>query len=133
VDPRRSPPLSNVGSDDSYTADPLNEQSGNKVFAGTLNGSGALRVEVTRRAEESVVARIVAMVEAASATKAAAQLFIEKIEQRYSVGMVTVTVGLLVVPLFFGEAFRPTLLRAMTFMIVASPCPAGELCLERFA
>jgi heavy metal translocating P-type ATPase len=101
---------------------PVDRTVGDKVFAGTLNGSGALRVRVTRRAEESVVARIVAMVETASATKATAQLFIEKIEQRYSVAMVAVTVGLLIVPLLFGGVLRPTLLRAMTFMIVASPC-----------
>ena len=95
---------------------------GAEVFAGTVNGTGALRVEVTRAAHDSVVARIVAMVEQASATKAATQLFIEKIEQRYSVGMVTATVALLVVPLLFGATFQTTLLRAITFMIVASPC-----------
>ncbi len=101
---------------------PVDKTSGDEVFAGTLNGSGVLRVRVTRRASESVVARIVALVEEASATKSAAQLFIEKVEQLYSIGMVTVTMGLLVVPLFFGADLRPTLLRAMTFMIVASPC-----------
>lgn len=101
---------------------PVDKSSGDEVFAGTLNGSGMLRVRVTQPASESIVARIVALVREASATKATAQLFIEKVEQRYSVGMVTVTVGLLVVPLFFGADLRPTLLRAMTFMIVASPC-----------
>jgi heavy metal translocating P-type ATPase len=69
-----------------------------------------------------VVARIVAMVEEAAATKASTQLFIEKVEQRYSIGMVTATVLLFAVPLLAGAAFQPTLLRAMTFMIVASPC-----------
>ncbi|MGI8753092.1 MAG: heavy metal translocating P-type ATPase [Acidimicrobiales bacterium] len=101
---------------------PVDRQTGDEVFAGTLNGSGTLRIRVTRRAAESVVARIVAMVDEASATKAATQLFIEKIEQRYSVGMVTVTLMLLVVPLLLGAALLPTLPRAMTFMIVASPC-----------
>ena len=49
-------------------------------------------------------------------------MFIEKVEQRYSIGMVTATVLLFAVPLLAGVAFQPTLLRAMTFMIVASPC-----------
>ena len=62
------------------------------------------------------------MVEEASATKATTQLFIEKVEQRYSIGMVAATVALFVVPLLLGAALQPTLLRAMTFMIVASPC-----------
>jgi heavy metal translocating P-type ATPase len=92
------------------------------VFAGTLNGPGALRVRVGRAASDTVVARIVAMVAEASATKARTQLFIEKVEQRYSAGMVAATVLLLAVPLLAGSAFQPALLRAMTFMIVASPC-----------
>ncbi|ORT47803.1 heavy metal translocating P-type ATPase, partial [Frankia sp. KB5] len=58
----------------------------------------------------------------ASATKARTQLFIEKIEQRYSLAMVTATLALFTVPLLLGADLRPTLLRAMTFMIVASPC-----------
>jgi cation transport ATPase len=72
-----------------------------------------------------VIARIVAMVAEAWQTKARTQLFIEKVEQRYSAGMVTATVLLFVVPLLAGGAFQPALLRAMTFIIVASPCDAG--------
>jgi cation-transporting P-type ATPase J len=101
---------------------PVAKAAGDEVFAGTANGTGALRVRVGRGPRDSVVARIVAMVEEAAATKASTQLFIEKVEQRYSIGMVTATVLLFAVPLLAGAAFQPTLLRAMTFMIVASPC-----------
>ena len=62
------------------------------------------------------------MVEEASATKAPTQLFIEKVEQRYSVGMVVATLAIFAVPLAFGAELTDALLRAMTFMIVASPC-----------
>lgn len=101
---------------------PVDKQVGDEVFAGTLNGTGALRVRVDRRAEDSVVARIAGLVEEASRTKAKTQLFIEKIEQRYSLGMVVVTLAVFIVPLLFGAALQSSLLRAMTFMIVASPC-----------
>ena len=101
---------------------PVAVAAGDEIFAGTHNGAGALHAEVIRAAQDSVVARIVAMVEQASATKARTQLFIEKIEQRYSVVMVAATVLLFVLPLLLGEDFRSALLRAMTFMIVASPC-----------
>ena len=101
---------------------PAAKNPGDEVFAGTGNGTGALRVRVTRAASDTMVARIVAMVEHASATKARTQLFIEKAEQRYSLGMVTATLLLFAVPLLAGSAFQPALLRAMTFMIVASPC-----------
>ncbi|MDT0308734.1 heavy metal translocating P-type ATPase [Streptomyces sp. DSM 44917] len=101
---------------------PVAKRAGDEVFSGTVNGTGALRVKVERDPSDSVIARIVAMVEEASGTKAPAQLFIEKVERRYSIGMVAATVLLFALPLLFGAAFRPTLLRAMTFMIVASPC-----------
>ncbi|MGW1766770.1 heavy metal translocating P-type ATPase [Streptomyces sp. NPDC002073] len=101
---------------------PVLKEVGDEVFAGTLNGTGALRVKVERDASDSVIARIVAMVEEASRTKAPTQLFIEKIEQRYSIGMVIATLAVFGVPLAFGADLTGSLLRAMTFMIVASPC-----------
>jgi heavy metal translocating P-type ATPase len=101
---------------------PVDKAVGDEVFAGTLNGTGALRVKVRRSAGETVVARIVAMVEEAGATKARTQLFIEKVEQRYSVAMVAATIAVFAVPLGFGADVTSSLLRAMTFMIVASPC-----------
>ena len=108
----------------SITGEPLPVTKGpeDEVFAGTLNGAGALRLRVSRAAGDTVVARIVAMVAEASDTKATTQLFIEKIEQRYSVGVVAATLALFGIPLLFAAEFQPTLLRAMTFMIVASPC-----------
>ncbi|WP_431040469.1 heavy metal translocating P-type ATPase [Streptomyces sp. P1-3] len=101
---------------------PVLKEAGDEVFAGTLNGTGALRIKVERDASDSVIARIVAMVEEASETKAPTQLFIEKVEQRYSLGMVFATLAVFVIPLAFGGDLTGSLLRAMTFMIVASPC-----------
>ncbi|QNI09526.1 heavy metal translocating P-type ATPase [Mycobacterium kubicae] len=101
---------------------PVDKAAGDEVFAGTVNGTGTLRVQVQRPAAETVIARIVAMVSEASASKAKLQLVIEKIEQRYSISMVVVTVALFVIPLLLGADLQSTLLRAMTFMIVASPC-----------
>ncbi|WP_124712637.1 heavy metal translocating P-type ATPase [Mycolicibacterium nivoides] len=108
----------------SITGEPLPvvKQVGDDVFAGTLNTAGALQVTVTRDPSSTVMARIVAAVAAASATKAKTQLFIEKVEQRYSVVVVVATLALFAVPLALGADLRSTLLRAMTFMIVASPC-----------
>jgi cobalt/nickel-transporting P-type ATPase D len=108
----------------SVTGEPLlvTKSVGNDVFAGTLNGAGMLRVRVTQDPMDTVVARIVALVAEASATKAKTQLFIQKVEQRYSVGVIIATLTLFTVPLVLGADLQATLLRAMTFMIVASPC-----------
>ncbi|MFJ6103128.1 heavy metal translocating P-type ATPase [Streptomyces sp. NPDC092359] len=101
---------------------PVPKQAGDEVFAGTVNGTGALRVRVERDPSDSVIARIVRMVEEASRTKAPTQLFVERIEQRYSIGMVVATLAVFAVPLALGATLQSSLLRAMTFMIVASPC-----------
>ncbi|WP_149549415.1 heavy metal translocating P-type ATPase [Streptomyces marokkonensis] len=101
---------------------PVAKEKGDEVFAGTHNGTGALRVRVERDATDSVIARIVRMVQEASETQAPTQLFIEKVEQRYSLGMVAATLAVFLVPLAFGANLTDSLLRAMTFMIVASPC-----------
>lgn len=101
---------------------PVTKGPGDEVFAGTLNGTGVLRVRVERDPADSVIARIVTLVEEASRTKAPTQLFIEKVEQRYALGMVTATLAVFGVPLLFGAGLTDALLRAMTFMIVASPC-----------
>ncbi|WP_461029511.1 HAD-IC family P-type ATPase, partial [Streptomyces sparsus] len=101
---------------------PAPRAPGDEVFAGTLNGSGMLRVRVERPAHASVIAQIVATVEEASATKAPRQLFVERIEQRYAVAMVAATLAVFGVPMLLGAELESALLRAMTFMVVASPC-----------
>ncbi|MEJ2871478.1 heavy metal translocating P-type ATPase [Actinomycetospora sp. OC33-EN08] len=101
---------------------PVPKGAGSEVYGGTIAAGGALRVRVARPAGESVVARIAALVEEASRTKARTQLFIEKVEQRYSVGIVVATLVIFAVPLGLGATLDDALLRAMTFMIVASPC-----------
>ncbi|MET0189710.1 MAG: heavy metal translocating P-type ATPase [Pseudonocardia sediminis] len=101
---------------------PVRRGPGDDVLAGTVNGTGVLRVLLTRDTADSVVAGIAVQVARASETKSHRQLFIERVEQRYSVVVVVAALALLTVPLLLGADFRETLLRAMTFMIVASPC-----------
>ncbi|WP_207843803.1 heavy metal translocating P-type ATPase [Williamsia soli] len=98
------------------------KRAGDAVYAGTMNGTGMLTVEVIRDPADTIIARIVAMVHDASSTKAKTQLFIERVEQYYSSIVVASTVAIFVLPLLFGAHLESALLRAMTFMIVASPC-----------
>ncbi|THJ64697.1 cadmium-translocating P-type ATPase [Arthrobacter echini] len=101
---------------------PVVRREGDEVLSGTVNGSGVLSVRVAKAAKDSVVSRIVTLVEEASATKAKTQLFIEKVEQRYSLGVIVATLLVFFLPLSLGESLEAALLRAITFMIVASPC-----------
>jgi Zn2+/Cd2+-exporting ATPase len=102
---------------------PVEKSAGNPVFAGTINGSGALDVRVTRGSEDSTLARMVNLVAEAQAEKSHTQRFLEKAEQYYAAGVIALTAMVLLMPwLAWGEEFDEAFLRAMTVMVVASPC-----------
>ncbi|MCE0523658.1 MAG: cadmium-translocating P-type ATPase [Methylacidiphilales bacterium] len=102
---------------------PVEKKPGDTLFAGTLNEQGGLDMRVTKIATESTLAKLIEMVEKAQGQKATTQRFLEKGEQWYALGVILFTVSLIVVPIFvLGELFQPAFYRAMTVMVVASPC-----------
>ncbi|WP_067717543.1 heavy metal translocating P-type ATPase [Nocardia yamanashiensis] len=94
-----------------------------RVFAGTLNGSGALEVMVTSRAEDSTLARVIAMVRDADATKSPTQRFIDRFQVFY---VPAVLAGVLAVVgfgvLLLNEPFGDSFYRGMVVLVAASPC-----------
>jgi Zn2+/Cd2+-exporting ATPase len=102
---------------------PVNKQLGDVVYAATINMHGALEVRVTRRAQDSAIARLIKLVEQAQSEKANTQRFIDTAEQYYAMGVIAFTALAIVVPLVvWQEAFQSTFYRAMTLMVAASPC-----------
>ncbi len=102
---------------------PVHKQVSDPVFAGTVNGNGSLEIRVNRLAKDTTLARIVKMVEEAQATKANTQRMLDSFEERYAVFVLAAAVLLIFVPwLFLGQEFQPTFYRAMTWLVVASPC-----------
>jgi Cd2+/Zn2+-exporting ATPase len=103
---------------------PVEKRPGAKVFAGTINGQGALEVRVTTSVENSTLARIVQVVREAREQKAKSQDFTDRvIGQYYAYAVVGLTLLAIIVPLLFlGWDLKTTLYRAMTLMVVASPC-----------
>ncbi|MFM8319611.1 MAG: heavy metal translocating P-type ATPase [Chloroflexota bacterium] len=101
---------------------PVHRQTGDTVFASTINGSGALEVRTARLAQDTTLAKIVQMVEEAQASKARTQSALDQFEQVYAWFVLGGAVVLALVPLAFGAAFQPTFYRAMTWLVVASPC-----------
>ncbi|MBT9522586.1 MAG: cadmium-translocating P-type ATPase [Dechloromonas sp.] len=101
---------------------PVDKQPGDKVFAATINGEGALVVEVTRLARESTLARMVEMVAEAQTQKSPTQRFTDRFE-RIFVPVVLVGVALLIaLPPLFGVPFAESFYRAMAVLVAASPC-----------
>lgn len=102
---------------------PVSKQVGDAVFAGTVNGNGSLEVRVTRLAKDTTLARIVQMVEEAQASKAKTQRMLDTFEQYYAFFVLGMAVLLILIPYFvLGQPFYPTFYRAMTWLVVASPC-----------
>lgn len=102
---------------------PVAKESGSEVFAGTLNQTGGISLKVTKRSEDSTLARMVKLVAEAQAEKSGTQRFLENAERWYALGVILLTIAVFLVPwLFHGEAFGPAFYRAMTVMVVASPC-----------
>lgn len=102
---------------------PVAKEAGMDVFAGTLNGAGALDVLVTRKADDTALARVIRLVEEARDAKAPTQSWIEEVEGRYALGVIVASAAAV---LFFwqglGWGFHDAFYRAMTLLVVASPC-----------
>jgi Cd2+/Zn2+-exporting ATPase len=101
---------------------PEQVDAASRVFAGTINGAGAIEVEVTRLASESALARVVKMVSEAETRKSPTQRFTDKVERIF----VPMVLGLAFVLLFawvvVDEPFRDSFYRAMAVLVAASPC-----------
>ncbi|HJW84937.1 MAG TPA: cation-translocating P-type ATPase, partial [Anaerolineae bacterium] len=101
---------------------PVDKAPGDKVFAGSINGEGALEVRVTRLAKDSALARVMKMVEEAQTQKSPTQQLTERFERVFVPAVLIGDVLLIVVPPLFGVPFKDSFLRAMTLLVAASPC-----------
>lgn len=102
---------------------PVSKTAGDPVFAGTINQNGSLTVRVTRLAADSTISKLIRMVEEAQSEKAKTQRFLESAEQYYAMGVIAFTVLLgVLLPTVFNVPLDEALYRAITVMVVASPC-----------
>jgi Cd2+/Zn2+-exporting ATPase len=102
---------------------PMDKSVGDEVFAGTMNGQGALVIEMTKLAEGTLLAKIIHLVQEAQRERPPSQLFMERFERIYAKIVVTCAVLILVVPPFvLGWSWSETIYKAMIFLVVASPC-----------
>lgn len=102
---------------------PVQKRIGDPVFAGTINGSGALEIQVDKLAGESTLSKIIKLVEDAQQDTTPTQKFIDRFSQPYTYVVIGATLLAILIPrLFSSEPFSDTLYRAMTLLVVASPC-----------
>ena len=102
---------------------PVEKRAGDDVFAGTINGEGSLDIRVTKPAGDSMLARIIRLVEDAQARRAPLQRFVDEFARRYTPSVALVALAVfLVPPLALGGAWNVWLYRACVLLIIACPC-----------
>jgi Cd2+/Zn2+-exporting ATPase len=101
---------------------PVDVTVGDEVFAGTLNEQGALVVQASRRAAESTLSRVAALVQDAQASQAPSERFVDRFARIYTPIVFTAALMLAVAPTLAGGDFDTWLYRALALLIVACPC-----------
>lgn len=102
---------------------PVAKAKGDVVFAGTINGEGALEVRATKAFAENTIARIIHMVEEAQERKGNSERFIERFGKRYSPAVLAIGILMaLIPPLLLSAPWATWVMRATVFIVAAAPC-----------
>ncbi|WP_243123602.1 cation-translocating P-type ATPase [Thermaerobacter sp. FW80] len=101
---------------------PVAKGPGDRVFAGTVNGEGALVLEATATFEDNTLSKIIRLVEQAQSEKGRAQRFIERFGRRYSPVVLLAAVALVLLPPLIGLDWSTWATRAVVLLVAAAPC-----------
>lgn len=102
---------------------PVGKELGSQVFAGSLNEQGSLEVRVTKHVEDTTLARIIHAVEAAQATRAPSQSFVDRFARVYTPAIVALAVLVFLLPPLLGfGSFGTWFYRALAMLVIACPC-----------
>jgi Cd2+/Zn2+-exporting ATPase len=102
---------------------PVDKEPGDEVFAGSINGRGALEVRVTRYRRDTTLARIIHLVERAQAQRAPSQTFVERFARIYTPAVIALAIAIaLVPPIVAGGSWQEWTYRALVLLVVSCPC-----------
>ncbi len=102
---------------------PVAKAVGDTVFAGTVNSGGSMDLRATRRADDTALARVIRLVEDAREARAPTQSWLDAVEGRYAAAVILAAAGFAVALwAVAGWTVEASLYRAMTLLVVASPC-----------
>jgi len=104
------------------SAQPDSVDAINRIFAGTINGAGALEIEVTRLSTDTTLAKVVRMVSEAETQQSPTQRFTDRFERIFVPSVLALVVLLLFAWVVADEPFRDSFYRAMAVLVAASPC-----------
>jgi Cd2+/Zn2+-exporting ATPase len=102
---------------------PVDKGEGDEVFAGTINGTGAIEVRATRPGHDSTLARIIRLVEEAQSQRAPAQAFVDRFARVYTPIVIVAALSVMfVVPLVTGQPVAEWFYRGLVLLVIACPC-----------
>ncbi len=102
---------------------PVDKGPGDPAYAGSVNGHGALEIEVTRLAEDTTLARIIHLVEEAQAHRAPSQRFVDRFARIYTPVVFGLALGMMLVPaVVWQQPWTPWIYRGLALLIVSCPC-----------
>ena len=102
---------------------PVERQAGEDVFAGSINGRGALEIEATRAGNDTTLARIAALIERAQAERAPTERFVDRFAKRYTPMVLAIAAVVAIVPAALGAGtYSEWTYRALVLLVVACPC-----------
>jgi len=102
---------------------PVDRQTGDEVFAGSINGRGALEIETTRAGNDTTLARIAVLIDRAQAERAPTQRFVDRFASRYTPLVLLAAAAVAIVPPLTGAGTSGDwIYRALVLLVVACPC-----------
>ncbi|MEM2944519.1 MAG: cation-translocating P-type ATPase [Methanomassiliicoccales archaeon] len=102
---------------------PVTKRIGDQVFAGTLNSSGYLEIKVTKKFKDTVISRIVQLVEEAESEKAPTERLVDRFAKYYTPVIIIAAVLTVIIPtVIFGERFEIWFYRGLVLLVISCPC-----------
>ena len=102
---------------------PVAKSEGDEVFAGTINGDGAIQIVSTKPARDTTLAKIIRMVGEAQSRRGPSEQWVEKFARIYTPAVMALAIGVfLVPPIFFQGSWSDWFYRALVLLVIACPC-----------